>query len=769
MFLVSWNVAAWTTTTAAIRGAFGSLESFLQKLDADILCLQETKIGKKKLDADEVSCGAADRPGFPIAGYESFWCYCTEKGMNGVCTFVRSGLTHRVDARPFGDDTLDNEGRCIVTYHSHFTLFNVYVPNSRGGDRQAYKTRFLTALKGAMNRAREETKRPVILVGDMNFTYRTEDCHFSNRKLCLQSLATALRVAACNGEENSATAAEPVSTSTAPNLYSKRHPLHDYEVEMLIKCIPLLHEHVVQKLGRPTYLEQQLYHDAATILNATSSPEEVQRRTRYLHAAAERVDVLRQALRANHEQQQFSSKNNKNVTSNTTTTTAAEMLGKGANRNVTGNGGSDDEVNHTDEGNDENGSSTSAFRDYVWVDSLIRGSPNAINERNEILYLTSECVGVPCHHRGDAEFAISLLTDPIHPMIDTFTEFTEVARTKERSVNLLRLPGCPRRTVMGIATPGPGEEDSAAVVMTTFPQPFTCWDQYRNKRYDNEGNRIDYVFVDASLLQQVDCVTVAPPPHSSDINTINSSSSTMAPIGSSACDNVVASQISSTRDTLLSGLNGPERRAGLVRATANGRYSAAPTSGGGMEKLRDVDKFLMFQSSSALQQQQNRHTPPHIAQQPQHHRNTGLLITPPQFSDHIGVTIVLEPRLLPAAAHGITPTTTTTTKYFLVPRDAGKAVLDPSGVLFRRKSGNLMSMFAKKAAVAAATASASVAAVQPNNNTTASSSSSPFSDTNSSRKRERDQEAHTHQPPPATTSQQSSSSRNVEVIIVVDD
>ena len=119
-----------------------------------------------------------------------------------------------------------------------------------------------------------------------------------------------------------------------------------------------------KKLGRPTYFEQQLYHDATSILNATSSQEEVQRRTRYLHAAAERVDVLRQALRENHEQQQLSSKNKKNVTSNTTTT-AAEMLGKGANRNVTGNGGSDDEVNHADEVNNENGTSTSAFTRHI--------------------------------------------------------------------------------------------------------------------------------------------------------------------------------------------------------------------------------------------------------------------------------------------------------------------------------------------------------------------------------------------------------------------
>eukprot|EP00331_Platyophrya_macrostoma_P018524 CAMPEP_0176465278 /NCGR_PEP_ID=MMETSP0127-20121128/37127_1 /TAXON_ID=938130 /ORGANISM="Platyophrya macrostoma, Strain WH" /LENGTH=115 /DNA_ID=CAMNT_0017858075 /DNA_START=29 /DNA_END=373 /DNA_ORIENTATION=+ len=115
MFLVSWNVAGWSTTSAAIRTSYGSIKAFLDMLGADILCLQEAKIPLKRLrdESDGVFCGAADRPGFPIEGFESFWCCCADRAMNGVTTFARTGTTFRVDDKPFRDDSLDREGRCL--------------------------------------------------------------------------------------------------------------------------------------------------------------------------------------------------------------------------------------------------------------------------------------------------------------------------------------------------------------------------------------------------------------------------------------------------------------------------------------------------------------------------------------------------------------------------------------------------------------------------------------------------------------------------------
>jgi exodeoxyribonuclease III len=626
MFLVSWNVAAWTTTTAAIRGSFGSLQTFFDTLGADILCLQETKVSKKKLDTDEVTCGAADRPGFPIAGYESFWCYCTERGMNGVCTFVRSGLTFRADARPLNVDALDNEGRCIATYHSHFVLFNVYVPNSRQGERQAFKESFLKALTCSMKRARNETNLPVILVGDMNLTYRTEDCHFSNRKLSLWSLEAALRSAAAAGASPpQVTAPMGGSSHDTPGVeehqhrFSKRQPLTEYELECLRKVVTFLQEHIMQKLNLATF-----------------GPPPVT-----FKEAAERVHLLRGELQAAARD-------------------ASAVITSSA-RAVTGDGDTKldslDGAPPTDDGKWR----SAAHRDYVWVDTLVRGSPNSLTERNEILYVASECVGLPCHAPGDVAFAQSLLLDAAAPMVDSFVLASIGRRRHDAQLqgHQLTAAGCHRPEIRISSS------DTSAV--SSFVQPYTCWDQYRNKRYENEGNRIDYIFVDASLapLVAVDSAMAALTLPTCSAKGGDADDNTPRDAGRSApaaAADGEGNPTESSRENIVCGFSGLTRRLGIARATSQGRYVAAPSSGGGIEKLRDVDKMLLFDNGR--------------------HQRTGLWITPPQFSDHIGVTLLLRRSAMSSAS-------------LLQPRPAGTAVVDPGAVLFRRKSANLKDMFAR--------------------------------------------------------------------------
>ena len=114
-------------------------------------------------------------------GYDTFW-GCPQagssqrKGLNGVATFARKGLTEGAISRVFQDNSLDNEGRCIMTDHGDFVIFNVYVPFS-GVDyvRLAYKMKLLKALRSAMQLQRTMGKH-VILVGDMNITLRGIDC-----------------------------------------------------------------------------------------------------------------------------------------------------------------------------------------------------------------------------------------------------------------------------------------------------------------------------------------------------------------------------------------------------------------------------------------------------------------------------------------------------------------------------------------------------------------------------------------------------------------
>jgi len=181
LHLMSWNVAGWKTTSEHIRRFKGGLAAFLERHHVDVLCIQEVKLSAKVLAADALKLGA------DIPGFESFWA-CNEgqgaqrQGLNGVATFVRQGLVVRADSQPLNDSELDSEGRCLMTDHGTFVVFNVYVPNSAGGMRLPFKMRFLSALRAAMASARKAGKA-VILAGDLNMKARAVDSHWMMRPL----------------------------------------------------------------------------------------------------------------------------------------------------------------------------------------------------------------------------------------------------------------------------------------------------------------------------------------------------------------------------------------------------------------------------------------------------------------------------------------------------------------------------------------------------------------------------------------------------------
>jgi exodeoxyribonuclease III len=186
LHLLSWNVAGWKKTCEQIRKFEGGLPSFFEKHHIDVLCLQETKLTAKALEQETKALGA------DLAGYETFWA-CNEgagaqrQGLNGVATIARSGSVLRADGAPLGDPQLDAEGRCLMTDHGDFVIFNVYVPNAAGGARLPYKLRWLKALRSAMQRVRTEG-RPVMLVGDLNMKNRAADVYWSCRMISQRAL-----------------------------------------------------------------------------------------------------------------------------------------------------------------------------------------------------------------------------------------------------------------------------------------------------------------------------------------------------------------------------------------------------------------------------------------------------------------------------------------------------------------------------------------------------------------------------------------------------
>lgn len=192
MLLISWNVAGLGPLSDRIHESYNpvitsekekrrrpsaAMHEFMKRHGGDIFCLQEAKISKKDL-----ACHAEPRKVSDVEGFESFWSCCvdaTSRGFNGVVTFARKGMVRAADASPLGDEALDNQGRCVMTDHGNFVLFNVYVP-AGGSTSLTDKMKFLAALRRAMHRQRENG-RAVVLAGDLNIKHTALDRPWNHR------------------------------------------------------------------------------------------------------------------------------------------------------------------------------------------------------------------------------------------------------------------------------------------------------------------------------------------------------------------------------------------------------------------------------------------------------------------------------------------------------------------------------------------------------------------------------------------------------------
>lgn len=196
MLIISWNIAGLSTTANRIHDAYrppsakhpsAALAAYFERHGGDIICIQEHKIPRPQLTSR-----SEPRQSSTVEGYESFWSCCVDdqkKGLNGVVTYARSGTVIKADAAILGSEDLDRQGRCIMTDHGAFCLFNVYAPAS-GGQPLAYKMRFLNALRRAMHRQRQI--KPVILVGDLNIALTKLDIYWKDRAVHIQDVLEAV-------------------------------------------------------------------------------------------------------------------------------------------------------------------------------------------------------------------------------------------------------------------------------------------------------------------------------------------------------------------------------------------------------------------------------------------------------------------------------------------------------------------------------------------------------------------------------------------------
>lgn len=153
MKLISWNVNGLRACVGK-----GFLE-FFKDVDADIFCLQETKLQEGQIDLD-------------LEGYYQYWNYAEKKGYSGTAVFTKSeplSVQYGLDIEEH-----DKEGRVITLEYDEFYLVNVYTPNSqrelaRLDYRMKWEEDFLAYLKGL------ERKKSVILCGDLNVAHKEID------------------------------------------------------------------------------------------------------------------------------------------------------------------------------------------------------------------------------------------------------------------------------------------------------------------------------------------------------------------------------------------------------------------------------------------------------------------------------------------------------------------------------------------------------------------------------------------------------------------
>lgn len=153
MKMISWNVNG---LRACVTKGF---EDFFNDIDADIFCLQETKLQEGQID-------------FAPEGYHSYWNYAEKKGYSGTAIFTKK---EPISVKyGMGIEEHDKEGRLITLEFEDFYFATVYVPNSkrellRLDYRMVWEDDFREYIKEL------DKKKPVIYCGDLNVAHKEID------------------------------------------------------------------------------------------------------------------------------------------------------------------------------------------------------------------------------------------------------------------------------------------------------------------------------------------------------------------------------------------------------------------------------------------------------------------------------------------------------------------------------------------------------------------------------------------------------------------
>ncbi len=150
---ISWNVNG-------IRACAGKgfLDSF-NDLDADIFCLQETKLQAGQIELD-------------LPGYHQYWNYAEKKGYSGTAVFTKAepiSVFYGMDKAEH-----DTEGRLITLEFENFYFVCCYTPNAQDGlKRIDYRMKWEDDLRGYLTSLSKN--KPTVYCGDLNVAHNEID------------------------------------------------------------------------------------------------------------------------------------------------------------------------------------------------------------------------------------------------------------------------------------------------------------------------------------------------------------------------------------------------------------------------------------------------------------------------------------------------------------------------------------------------------------------------------------------------------------------
>ena len=153
MKFISWNVNG---LRACLKKGF---LDFCLAEDADVYCLQETKLQPGQAEVD-------------LPGYHQFWNSADKKGYSGTAIFTKEEpLSVTYD---FGEDLHRHEGRVITAEYPDFYLVCCYTPNAQDGlKRIGYRMQWEDDFRSYLLEL--DQKKPVVLCGDLNVAHEEID------------------------------------------------------------------------------------------------------------------------------------------------------------------------------------------------------------------------------------------------------------------------------------------------------------------------------------------------------------------------------------------------------------------------------------------------------------------------------------------------------------------------------------------------------------------------------------------------------------------